>query len=1095
MGMINHIFRKQANYFIVSLFAFLSICFTSNSYANNEQDIAELEAFYYLIFEDNTEIKKPVNTKTHTNFSKEVTKPTKVIIDRKSKHNAKVKDPELVAFYESIFGTSINETEVKAAPIPSSHAKYSSNKSSKISIDKLNTFNQVQKIKHSSLSIELNDSINKNFVTTEDSDEVINNTIVVDEETTADQIIINSSNEKSDKEKDSGTGVLDNNLLSSQVQKTDTKTLFEKAIDKKQDKVKTISKNVKTNASANDMASLFAKAFGKKTASVIPSKVKVDFRINTQTIGEIELFSNNSGDIDQVDTKNLIKLLEEVLKDHVLLRAKEQLKNNKKTLLSDLSKLGISAIYNSTNLSLDAEIKPEFRKPQILSLANKKRASVREENKVEAQKVSGFLNAFSNIGLNSRNDDTELRMRLEGSLNINGIVFETTSDYRDEEFDLGRTSLTYDRPEKLQRFSLGNISTGSRNFQENLELDGIRISKEFFLDPDLQITPRANESLQLNSDSEVELYINNQLIRRFYLKAGVYSLQDIGLYNGANNIQIRIKDEFGKVTVKTSQQYYDSHLLKPGLSLFAISVGYLSNQQSYSNSEHEKSPIFSGYYQKGLTKDLTLSIDAQLSSDNFLLGAESISSISIGAIKNSVAISGGKERNTGFASSFEFKPNKKQEQINLDTLRQDLLGLDTTSKGFLNNWSITGEYRSKDFLVLNGINPDLTGSSEVIDGVTFGNRVFNNNQLRGNIQTNFNLNINEKWQGSLNVGAADYYDVDDSYYANLSATRRFENGTRLSIGTRYDTEDEFSMNLQLSIPLSRKKGKKRVDLDVLADSRTNAYETKLSVKPTSFIGKNSLGGSLEHFEDEDTRQENLDIQYRNTNFESKFTARNTMNKGSNSSSQQFNVGFNTAIACVGGSCASSYPINDSFALVSGPSNQTSPIAISSNGLRFRYSEGNDTGLPDNYSALITGKGKKAIVRLDSYRTQNINIDEGTLPIGYDSEKTEFSVFPKYNQGFLLKAGGEPATTLDGMLFDDQNNFLSFKGGQWVPVNDGKIVAFFSNKGGKFRVTSIPAGKYKLELFDYPDMEPISISVPDTKGKAHDIGKLIIKTPN
>ncbi len=61
------------------------------------------------------------------------------------------------------------------------------------------------------------------------------------------------------------------------------------------------------------------------------------------------------------------------------------------------------------------------------------------------------------------------------------------------------------------------------------------------------------------------------------------------------------------------------------------------------------------------------------------------------------------------------------------------------------------------------------------------------NQLKANIQTNFNLNISENWNGSLNLGVSDYYDAKERTYANLSATRRFDNGMRLSLGGRYDT--------------------------------------------------------------------------------------------------------------------------------------------------------------------------------------------------------------------------------------------------------------------------------------------------------------------
>ena len=149
-------------------------------------------------------------------------------------------------------------------------------------------------------------------------------------------------------------------------------------------------------------------------------------------------------------------------------------------------------------------------------------------------------------------------------------------------------------------------------------------------------------------------------------------------------------------------------------------------------------------------------------------------------------------------------------------------------------------------------------------------------------------------------------------------------------------------------------------------------------------------------------------------------------------------------------------------------------------------------MPDNYDALIPNKKRKAVVRLDSYRFQNINIDERTLPDGYDIEKTEFEVFPRYHQGYMIKAGGEPETMLNGILVNEENKPLGYKGGQWVPANgEGKTIAFFSNKIGRFRITSIPAGKYKLELFDYPDMQTIHVAVPDLKGKVHDLGNVKI----
>ncbi len=847
----------------------------------------------------------------------------------------------------------------------------------------------------------------------------------------------------------------------------------------------TQSSSKKTKAS--DLNALFAKAFGKKVVSA-PKEVTVELRVNKSVIGELKLFSNKQGVIDKVETQALLPLLKNVLKDHVYVRVSEKLITQKKTQFTDLSRMGIDAEYSSTNLSLDLNIKNEFRKPNILSMRHKKKASVRTENKIKANEISSFINAYTTVGFNSQNKtNTDVKVKLEGSLNIGDKVLETTLDIRNEDYSFANTTLTYDQPDKLKRFILGNISSGNRNFQENLSLNGIRVSKEFFMNPELQIRPQANESFVLDSDSEVEVFINNQLIRRFYLREGVYSLEDIGLYNGANNIRVRIKDAFGKVTVKSSEQFYDSHLLKSGLSLYALSVGYLSNKEGHNNKLKDKL-ILSGYYQKGLSKNLTLSVDAQIAPNSYLLGAEVLTSISLGSIKNSFAVSGGSDnQEMGYATSFEFKPNKKREYISLDTLREDMLGLEPAINGFLNSWTITGEYRSENFSQINGVN------LETIDNLSNTT----SQKVKSNLQTNLGLHLNKDWGGYLNLGISDYYNADESIYAGLHTTRRFDNGVSLNLGARYDSEDKFSMSLQLSVPLSKKRAQRKKDFDLLVNTKDNTLESKLSIKPSSLVGRNSLAGSLEYYQDDDSKQQNLNFQYRHNKFESTVLAHN-QHSMSGTNNQQLNIGFNTSLACVGGTCARSYPINDSFALVTGPSNQKAPIAINNGNNRFRYSEGNDTGLPDNYTALIPDKGDSAVVRLDSYRYQNINIDESTLPSGYNTEKTEFEVLPKYHQGFLIKAGGEPQTILDGMLVNSANKPLGFKGGQWVPVSTDesnntakKAIAFFSNKAGRFRVASIPAGRYKLELFDYPGMNPIQVSVPELKGQVYKVGSLII----
>jgi len=181
--------------------------------------------------------------------------------------------------------------------------------------------------------------------------------------------------------------------------------------------------------------------------------------------------------------------------------------------------------------------------------------------------------------------------------------------------------------------------------------------------------------------------------------------------------------------------------------------------------------------------------------------------------------------------------------------------------------------------------------------------------------------------------------------------------------------------------------------------------------------------------------------------------------------------------------------------VSGPSNQDKPIALKTGYGQFHYSDNSNSTLPDNYTALISHKESHAVLPLAHYQLQRIHIDAATMPLGYDPGKTEYEVYPEYQQGFIFKAGGEPGVIVDGVIKDTQGNIVSFKGGQWTPMNEqDKAIAFFTNKVGRFRLVSVPPGSYKLELFDYPDMEVVEVIVPGKNGTIHDIGEISISSP-
>lgn len=828
--------------------------------------------------------------------------------------------------------------------------------------------------------------------------------------------------------------------------------------------------NADTSDSGNNnqnalMQAMFAKAFGKKAD--VPSESNADLRINNVNYEQqVIVYSNEEKIIDQVEVKTLLIVLADVLTDDFLQKITPTLQKNKKISFAQLSELGIKTRYNSADLSLDIDIDPDLQKPRTLSLQHQSNAILRASKQLQPDDVGGYVNLYSNLTTSAALPKPTLRLLLEGSLNIHGYVFEGTASQNGDQWTIGNMLLTYDRPDKLYRYQAGDIAMLTKGFQDNYSLKGISLNKNFFFDPKLQIKPLANSTFTLTSDSEVEVYINKKLQKRFQLVAGRYTLEDIGLQDGANNIDIKIKDAFGKITHKTTKEYYDTRLLKPDLSTFSTSFGILDDAQEEMSTPLAQQLVFSGYYQQGLYQNLTLGVDVQLNHERQLLGSEIITSNKAGRFKFNIGLSHRKKGNIGAAIRFTYQPDIK-----------DMLH-DSKLDEFIRAMSFRGEYRSPYF--------DQLSTSSTTNNTPF---------LQAKLQSNIAFHLGERWEAGLSMGFCRNYHESNEYTATARLSKRFRHGIKWSISAEYQTsnnssednaDNDLRIQTQLRIPLSRKIFSRQQDAAFDYDSRSSRLTGVYNIRRLAEVGKNSLGGEVKYIQDDNNQAINTSLNYRHQRFESRLTTQHS------SLSQQLNINLNSGLLCAGSNCSLSYPVNDSFALVKGPATQDKPIAIKNGFGKFNYPDNTDSDLPDNYSALINDKDSPAVILLDSYKYQRISIDEGGLPFGYDPEKTEFEFIPRYHSSFTLIAGGKPGTVVTGKLIDQDNNGMGFKGGQWKSVQEnGKIIAFFTNKTGRFHLPSVPIGTYNIELFDHPTMKAIQVDIPDKQGEIHSIGELVV----
>ena len=799
---------------------------------------------------------------------------------------------------------------------------------------------------------------------------------------------------------------------------------------------------------AAEMQKLFMKAFAKKKVAR-PSQFTVDLNIDEQLHQSIKVFTNKQQIVNQVETSGLIDQLKSILKKGAFQDLVESLAKKERISFDSLGLQGIKATYDPAALSLNLRIKPDLREPLVLSLVNDVFFAIRKSNHIEPSNVSGYLNLYLNASLAYENQKSskDLQFRIEGNLTVNKAILQSELTKTGDNWQVTNTHITHDEAHKLHRYRIGDVSSVGGHFQNSHAMKGFFLQKDFSLDKSLNIQPKASEGLVLSTRSDVVVYLNKHLLRRYTLAAGTYQFEDIGLRNGQNNIEIEIVDAFGKKTIQKASQLFDTRLLKPKLSKYAFSVGFLDN-------DGDELWIASGDYQYGLSDTLTIGGSGQLSHSRYLIASDALQVLDSGPLKTDFAISGSFLGEVGAALSLAFKPNKSLAKSPL-------------------SWEVGAEIYSKNF------NVSLSDTIIPDDSIT----------LRSGLQLKMSKLLLDHWQTSIGLSHNSHYNSDDFFSINLIASRRFEKGASLSISLDSNKESSVVMNAQFSIPLSGKTGRRK-NLALSASTKSNTFEAAYEIKALNSIGKDSLSGAAIYRQSDTGKEEMVKSAIRFSGFESRFSASNR--HLATGTQQTIQLGVNTSLACAGKECALSYPIEDSFALVGGPKNQKQGIALNSGNRRFVYSDDEDSILPQNYTALIKKAGHKAIIHLDDHHKQRIAVDEISLPFGYDPTKTEFQVFPKYHQGFNFNVGGEPGTIVDGILVDKDNKPLGFKGGQWVSVkNKDKAIAFFSNKAGRFRIPSISPGQYSLDLHDYPSMQTVVVSIKNEEKGIQNVGNITI----
>ncbi|MEH6413969.1 fimbria/pilus outer membrane usher protein [Pseudomonas sp. CGJS7] len=213
-----------------------------------------------------------------------------------------------------------------------------------------------------------------------------------------------------------------------------------------------------------------------------------------------------------------------------------------------------------------------------------------------------------------RGDSTTAFAELR-AFGLGGGVFSQTGvtrSYKNED-DPRRTdsvrldsSWRWSKPESMFSVTVGDVISGQLDWSRPLRLGGIRIGRDFGLQPYRITTPLPTLLGEVAVPSAVDLYVNG--IRQYsgQVAPGPFQLATIPGITGAGNAQLVVTDAFGRTRTLDFPFYAAQQLLAKGLSDWSLSLGLAREDYAVRSFAYGNQPLFSGDLRYGVSDRFTV---------------------------------------------------------------------------------------------------------------------------------------------------------------------------------------------------------------------------------------------------------------------------------------------------------------------------------------------------------------------------------------------------------------------------------------------------------------------------------------------------------
>ncbi len=584
------------------------------------------------------------------------------------------------------------------------------------------------------------------------------------------------------------------------------------------------------------------------------------------------------------------------------------------------------------------------------------------------------------------------------------------------EWRRGDVYLIADNRETLFRAELGDVRFLPAPFQGGVPLLGLSVSREYDdLAPARLVQPGGRYVFILERTSLVQVFLNGALLRTLRLRAGRYDVRDFAFFDGANDIEIRIEDDSGRIERLSFTAFSDKALLAPGLSEFGYAVGF-PFQRVGGRTEYDFERLNASFQHRfGLTDRVTAALDGQSDGDVHQLGGGFVFAGLGGALEAHGAAS--RSETGSWDGALEAAYEIRLEQlIGLEELRFDIAG-DYIGQGFA---------RLGEPLAVN----EIAGSASARLSAPLPGRIY------------------ASAGGRYEFGRA---GRPDSWGVNATLSRPLGPVTALISLTADRAFDEDDTRLGAFFSLSARLGRGRF-VRTRYDSLTRATVAELIQPARPRPG--SLGWTAAYETRPGASAVTGEAGYVGNRFEAEVRHElNYSGPDSDLTEQRSRASFAFAIAAANGRWAVGRPVGESFAIIGRHSN------LGDRALRLE-------GPGGEARARAGALGPALLPDLSSYRTRLIEYDIDDLPPGYDLGRGEFEVFPPVFSGYAFTVGSDAATTAMGAIRLPTGEPVALAGALVAPVVPDERtgpVQIFTNRSGRFVAAGLRAGRWRVVI--------------------------------